>query len=109
MLTFAASGIARSIRSSSNRPCQRFRVAVSLALAIGQYANGRGAGECVVIDEGFGSLDSDGQEIMIEELQRLKGIMQRIVLVSHQEAFANAFAHGYRFSLEHGQTRVSRL
>ena len=88
---------------------QRFRVAVSLALALGQYAGNHRCGECVIIDEGFGSLDSQGQQVMIQELQRLQGIMERIVLVSHQESFADAFPHGYRFALVNGETRVTRL
>ena len=89
---------------------QRFRVAVALALAIGRYASGGSRiGESVIIDEGFGSLDSEGQQVMIQELQRLKGIMHRIVLVSHQESFASSFSEGYKFVLEDGETRVSRL
>lgn len=89
---------------------QQFRVAVALALAIGQYAGGGSRlGECVIIDEGFGSLDAQGQDVMIEELQRLKGIMKRIILVSHQESFANAFPSGYRFSIQEGETRVDRV
>jgi len=89
---------------------QRFRVAVALALAIGRYASGGSrVGESVIIDEGFGSLDAEGQQVMIQELQRLKGIMQRIVLVSHQESFASSFSEGYKFVLEDGETRVSRL
>jgi exonuclease SbcC len=89
---------------------QQFRVAVALALAIGQYAGGGSrVGECVIIDEGFGSLDAQGQDVMIEELKRLKGIMKRIILVSHQESFANAFPSGYRFSIHEGGTRVDRV
>jgi DNA repair protein SbcC/Rad50 len=101
-----ADAIAVSFLSGS----QQFRVAVALALAIGQYAGGGNRlGECVIIDEGFGSLDSQGQDVMIEELQRLQGIMKRIILVSHQESFANAFPTGIRFRLENGETRVLRL
>ena len=89
---------------------QKFRVAVSLALAIGQYAGGRHrCGESVIIDEGFGSLDKEGQDVMIRELHTLKGMLKRIVLVSHQESFADAFTEGYRFRLENGQTRVERF
>jgi DNA repair exonuclease SbcCD ATPase subunit len=89
---------------------QQFRVAVSLALAFGQYARGgKGLGECVIIDEGFGSLDKEGQQVMIDELQKLQTLMKRIILVSHQETFAEAFPHGYRFTLEEGQTRVERI
>jgi exonuclease SbcC len=90
---------------------QQFRVAVALALAVGQYAGGgHRLGDCVIIDEGFGSLDAGGQAVMIQELHRLTGIMKRVILVSHQESFADAFQHGYRFALdETGSTRVTRL
>jgi DNA repair exonuclease SbcCD ATPase subunit len=88
---------------------QRFRVAVSLALAIGQVAGNHRCGECVIIDEGFGSLDREGQEVMIQELQRLQGIMKRIILVSHQESFADAFGQGYRFAICDGEARVERM
>ena len=104
------SGTARPVPVNLLSGSQKFRVAVSLALAIGQYAGGRyRCGECVIIDEGFGSLDKAGQDVMIQELHNLKGLLKRIVLVSHQDAFAEAFSEGYRFRLEDGQTRVERV
>jgi DNA repair exonuclease SbcCD ATPase subunit len=78
-------------------------------LAIGQVAGNHRCGECVIIDEGFGSLDREGQEVMIQELQRLQGIMKRIILVSHQESFADAFPHGYRFGIHDGEARAERM
>ena len=89
---------------------QRFRVAVSLALAIGQYASRLHRPiESVIIDEGFGCLDRQGRQVMIQELQNLRGHLNCILLVSHQEEFADAFADGYRFELQNGATRVSRF
>jgi DNA repair protein SbcC/Rad50 len=89
---------------------QRFRVAVSLALAIGQYASHQHRPiESVIIDEGFGCLDRQGRQVMIQELQNLRGHLHCILLVSHQEEFAEAFADGYRFELQDGSTRVSRF
>ena len=89
---------------------QQFRVAVALALAIGQYAGGGNRlGDCVIIDEGFGSLDHEGQVVMIQELRQLQGIMKRIILVSHQESFANAFPEGYRFGIQDGEAQVERI
>ena len=77
---------------------QRFRVAVSLALGIGQYARGRHRTiESVIIDEGFGGLDRDARRDMIGKLNDLRGRLARIVLVSHQEEFFDAFSDGYRF------------
>jgi DNA repair exonuclease SbcCD ATPase subunit len=89
---------------------QRFRVAVSLALGIGQYASRQHRPiESVIIDEGFGCLDRNGRQVMIQELQNLRGHLHCILLVSHQEEFADAFADGYRFELEDGTTRATRF
>ena len=89
---------------------QKFRVAVSLALAIGQYASKQHRPiESVIIDEGFGCLDRQGRQVMIQELQNLRGHLHCILLVSHQEEFAEAFADGYRFELKDGATQVSRF
>jgi DNA repair exonuclease SbcCD ATPase subunit len=84
---------------------QKFRVAVSLALGIGQYARGLHRPiESVIIDEGFGCLDRQGRQEMIAELMALKGRLARILLVSHQEEFAEAFADGYQFEVVDGST-----
>ncbi|AMV27020.1 Nuclease SbcCD subunit C [Gemmata sp. SH-PL17] len=89
---------------------QRFRVAVALALGIGQYASKQHRPiESVIIDEGFGCLDRSGRQVMIQELQNLRGHLHCILLVSHQEEFADAFPDGYRFELQDGATRVSRF
>ena len=89
---------------------QRFRVAVSLALGIGQYARGLDRPiQSVVIDEGFGCLDRQGRDEMIAQLTALKGRLARIVLVSHQEEFAEAFKDGYRFEVRDGSTVVQEF
>jgi exonuclease SbcC len=89
---------------------QKFRVAVSLALGIGQYASRQHRPiESVIIDEGFGCLDSQGRQVMIQELQNLRSQMRCILLVSHQEDFAESFSDGYHFHLENGATRVRRF
>jgi exonuclease SbcC len=89
---------------------QRFRVAVALALGIGQYASKQHRPiESVIIDEGFGCLDRAGRQVMIQELQNLRGHLNCILLVSHQEEFADAFPDGYRFELLDGTTKVSRF
>ena len=89
---------------------QRFRVAVALALGIGQYASKQHRPiESVIIDEGFGCLDRNGRQVMIQELQNLRGHLHCILLVSHQEEFADAFPDGYRFELHDGATRVQPL
>lgn len=89
---------------------QRFRVAISLALAIGQYA-GQGARhiESVIIDEGFGSLDKNGRDDMIQELNELQHRLKRIILVSHLEDFSCAFSNGYSIELVNQASKVKPL
>jgi exonuclease SbcC len=89
---------------------QRFRVAVSLALGIGQFVRqGQRPIESVIIDEGFGCLDREGRQIMIHELNNLRHHLKCVLLVSHQEEFADAFDHGYRFQLQEACTMVRRF
>lgn len=93
---------------------QRFRVAVSLALGIGRYASeGTKRVESVIIDEGFGGLDREGREQIIEQLRELKDTLRKIILVSHQEEFAEAFKNTlnqnvYEIRLENGTSTLTR-
>jgi exonuclease SbcC len=82
---------------------QRFRVAISLALGIGQFAstNGRRV-ESVIIDEGFGSLDRNGLRDMAETLRDLSSTLRRVILVSHQDDFARTFSHRHHIALVNG-------
>jgi exonuclease SbcC len=89
---------------------QRFRVAMALSLGIGQYASRQHRPvESVIIDEGFGSLDRTGRQSVIQELQNLRGLLACVILVSHQDEFADAFPQGYRFAIEDGATTVTGL
>ena len=86
---------------------QRFRIAISLALAIGQYI-GRESHriESVIIDEGFGSLDAEGRESVIQELYNLRQHLKRILLVSHQEEFSKGFTTGYEIRIVNNASQV---
>jgi DNA repair protein SbcC/Rad50 len=67
-----------------------------VALAVGRFAAGKSRPlGSVIIDEGFGGLDRDGLRAAAEELNRLRGQLRRILLVSHQEEFATNFPAGY--------------
>ncbi|WP_394795096.1 AAA family ATPase [Armatimonas sp.] len=83
---------------------QKFRLAVALALGVGQYAakNAAGGVESVIIDEGFGSLDKENREQMIEELHRLGSILKRVIVVSHQEEFFTAFPDQWHVTFDNG-------
>jgi DNA repair protein SbcC/Rad50 len=89
---------------------QKFRVAISLALGVGQYASGSARRlEAVIIDEGFASLDKQGRREMIDELHHLKDVLRRIILVSHLDEFADAFPNRYEVALADGTSRVTLL
>ena len=89
---------------------QRFRVSVALALGIGQYTSKHKRNlDTVIIDEGFGSLDEAGRRELIDELQNLTGLLDRIILVTHQEEIARAFPNGYQIRLENGSSKVSLI
>ncbi len=88
---------------------QKFRIALSLALGIGQYASEHSRPiECIMIDEGFSSLDQNGRSFMIEELQKLSGSLRRVILVSHDDLLESDPHDSYRFELQNGSTRVTR-
>ena len=87
---------------------QRFRIAVSLALASGQFvASDSRRIESVIIDEGFGGLDKSGLNAMLDMLDDLKQRLKRIIVVSHQEEFAGGFANKYLIKLVDGAAQVS--
>jgi len=78
---------------------ERFRVAISIAIAIGQSALGERAVDTLVIDEGFGALDNNNRSLMIQELHRLSAdALQRgrIIVVSHQDDVCESFPNRYR-------------
>jgi exonuclease SbcC len=91
---------------------QKFRIAISLALAIGRYlARETRRVESVIIDEGFGCLDRANREDAVAVLRELSGHLSRVILVSHQEDFSGRFKSGYRIDLVDRTsvpTRVSR-
>ena len=80
---------------------ERFRVAISLAIAIGQMAARGAPMNTLVIDEGFGALDEENRGLMVDNLRHLsehelKG--GRIIVVSHQDDVRDAFGHRYQLS-----------
>ncbi len=89
---------------------EKFRVCVAMAAAIGSYGSGRYKVESLIIDEGFGSLDEQRRGEMIDELRRLAGLLERVIVVSHQADFQNRaqFPHGYRLRRIDGETVVER-
>ncbi|HEY4026856.1 MAG TPA: SMC family ATPase [Candidatus Dormibacteraeota bacterium] len=87
---------------------QKFRAAVALAAGIGRYAGG--TLRSLVIDEGFGSLDQMGRQQIIDQLRQIATVMDRVIVVSHQEDFQDRrlFPAGYVLRREGRRTIVSR-
>ncbi len=92
---------------------QRFRTSVAIAAAIGQYVAGSQGStiRSLIIDEGFGSLDAQGRQEMIEELRNLSQLMDRIIVVSHQEDFQDRtlFPTGFILRKEGQHSIVERF
>lgn len=87
---------------------QKFRCAVAIASGIGQYA-GAGGMRSIVIDEGFGSLDADGQRLMVDELKLLAQHMDKVIVVSHLEAFSDPVHFPDRLLVERTEDGGSRI
>jgi exonuclease SbcC len=92
---------------------QKFRTSVAIAAAIGQYVAGSqgSAIRSLIIDEGFGSLDAQGRQEMIEELRNLSQLMDRVIVVSHQEDFQDRtlFPTGFILRKEGQRSVVERF
>lgn len=77
---------------------EKFRIAVALAVAIGQSATGSAPLGTLIIDEGFGALDAENRKRMVGELQRLSADVfggGRVIVVSHQEDVCDDFPQRY--------------
>jgi DNA repair exonuclease SbcCD ATPase subunit len=80
---------------------EKFRVAVSLAVAIGQSVLGERVVDTLVIDEGFGSLDETNRDLMAKEMSHLSEEVLRggrVVIVSHLDDVRSDFGSRYRIS-----------
>ncbi len=80
---------------------EKFRVAISIAIAIGQSISGGRSVDTLVIDEGFGALDEINRALLVNELRRLsEEILHggRVIIVSHQEDVCWEFANRYHIS-----------
>jgi exonuclease SbcC len=89
---------------------ERIRIAISLAIAIGQCISGGRTVDTLIIDEGFAQLDGDNRSLLVAELRRLSDDVWRgglIVVVSHQEDVCGEFGDRYHVSKdEHGCVQV---
>src|SRR5690348_12314156 len=73
----------------------------------GQYLGGGTSIRSLIVDEGFGSLDADGRQRMIHELRSLAEHLDRIIVVSHQEDFADRTLFPAEYLLRKDGTRTT--
>ncbi len=78
---------------------QRFRCAVALAAGIGQRAGSEGSMPSQIIDEGFGSLDTEGRREMLEEIRQMSEFYERVIVISHMESFHDQALFPARYEL----------
>ncbi len=90
---------------------EKFRVAVSVAVAIGQSISGGRTVDTLVIDEGFGSLDEINRDLLVAELRRLSDDVLhggRVVVVSHEDDVIQEFGSRYHITKDtDGATMVT--
>jgi len=89
-ITVFADGMTAPIESLSGG--ERFRADLALRLAIGKMLARRfGASvKMLAIDEGFGALDGDGQDSVLEVISSLAGFFDLILVISHVQSVAES-------------------
>ena len=77
-------GEVRASRSLSGG--ERFLVSLGLALALSGLEGRQGSCDVLLIDEGFGSLDSGSLDLAVEALETLQGLGRKVGVVTHVAA-----------------------
>ncbi|MGI3904008.1 MAG: AAA family ATPase [Janthinobacterium lividum] len=77
-------GEVRASRSLSGG--ERFLVSLGLALALSGLEGRQGSCDVLLIDEGFGSLDSGSLDVAVEALETLQGLGRKVGVVTHVAA-----------------------
>ncbi len=72
---------------------EAFRVNFAIRLALSHLLTQRAGAklQTLVIDEGFGSQDSDGRQRLIEAINQVKSDFEKIIVITHLEEFKDAF------------------
>jgi len=74
-------GLIREISTISGG--ESFMASLSLALALSQISAGNKSIDFMFLDEGFGVLDSEALEDVLDMINNLKGIGKKIGVISH--------------------------
>ncbi len=80
----------RSVRSLSGG--ERFLMSLALALALSSLEGRQSFVDTLFIDEGFGTLDAETLDIVIEALERLQGSGRKVGVITHVAAMVERIA-----------------
>ena len=87
---------------------ENFQISLGLALGIGDLQDNREPIESLFIDEGFGTLDSESLQLVIESLNQLgQKLNKQIVIISHVPQLPEEF--DIRIAVEKGEDGFSTL
>ncbi|MBL4849200.1 MAG: hypothetical protein JKY65_27050, partial [Planctomycetes bacterium] len=75
---------------------ESFLVSLALALGVGALSSQETSVESLFVDEGFGSLDTDAQELALSALDALQAGGRQVVLISHLPGLAERIGFGVR-------------
>ncbi len=79
-------GLLRKVTTLSGG--ETFMVSLAMALALAEMARGRADIDCFFIDEGFGTLDEDSLEDVMEMLHQVRSRGKQIGLITHVKALS---------------------
>ena len=86
---------------------ETFLVSLSLALALAEYRTLQAPIETLLLDEGFGTLDTDTLNTVMDALERLQTRGARIGLISHVDGLRERIeARVAVEAIGHGRSRL---
>jgi exonuclease SbcC len=90
---------------------EAFRINLAIRLALSMLLTERLGSkvEFLIIDEGFGSLDLQGREALINTLQIIKKYFQKIIVITHIDELKEAFPTEIQVTKEAAQSRLTFL
>ena len=80
-------GLLRKVTTLSGG--ETFMVSLAMALALAEMTRGKADIDCFFIDEGFGTLDEDSLEGVLEMLQQVQSRGKQIGLITHVKSLSN--------------------
>ncbi len=97
----------RSVRSLSGG--ERFLISLALALALSGLEGRQSFVNTLFIDEGFGTLDAETLDIVIEALERLQGSGRKVGVITHVAAMVERIAVQIRVEARGAGRSVVRI